>query len=510
MISGNRGITWRFFITFSSAAIYVASGCDTLNLPPLGPEEEAIAAAKEPVSRLINEASTDFEALASSGTADPVQAIIDALAGSEGVATVERSIDGSTVIITLSNGEIVSLITDGKDRADWQVASGRSAVADPPAHEAGPRTFHPGLRKTLANAAGADDDFIICEPTSFPQSKKACVVVAFQSQFNLNTDTITEPLSRAGYEVNVMNLATVADIVALRDALSTCGVLYISTHGSVSKTQAGDNANILSTELPLGQGDELRNQLRQLRANFSVDEIKTLLANTSGSGTARWGLTPAFFRSANYPNSLVFIDACQSDTAVGAGGDQLRKAFLDNGAGAFVGWTNSVSARLANPAAAGVFNGLAPEDLGVQSIELVTDPNNPGAGQSYEPLVQLSPPLAAVEVRLHIIGTDGFNRSETKMSDATGFVRFATVPGGAAGVEDTITVVTGGPQNGATVVNVTVQNNPALNGIWKLRWRPDEVEVADLVYSVSVDAHPSFNLACNNPDTTQTQTIIKF
>lgn len=478
-------------------------GCDTA-LRSLTPEEQAYVNTMSEAFAALKVAASDFEAIAATGAQDPVSALIAALSGKPGISKVERSSDGVTVIITLENGEVVAVMTDAKNRTEWQtLPTARQILPDPWTVDSGPRTYNAGDRKAAVNASSIEDDFIICEESSYPQSRKACVVINFQSLFKTNPANITEPLTHAGFEVTLRRLDSFDAVAALWNELSMCGVLYISSHGALSRTNQGLDANVISTEIEAG---DIFNQTFDMFGHFSLAQVRSFFVPVAEGGHVYWGLTPAFFASANYPNSFVFIDACQSDALAVAGG-QLRDAFIGNGAGFFLGWASSVSSDLANFAASAVFNGLAPNDIGVTAIELVTDPNKPGAGQSYEPLVQLTPPLPGVEVRLHVIGSDGFRRSEAKMSDGGGFVRFSSIPGGSSGVEDIITVVTGGPQNGASAVDVARRSNPV--GIQKLPWGTP-VTSAALLATLGAHAHPSFNLACNNPDTTQSQKIIKF
>lgn len=118
----------------------------------------------------------------------------------------------------------------------------------------------------------------------------------------------------------------------------------------------------------------------------------------------------------------------------------------------------------------------------------------------------VSPATAGVEIRLSISGTDGFQRSEVAKTDASGAVIFSTVPGGAGGVEDTISAVVGGANNSATVLDV-VKNSTTLNDVFKLPYNP---AVDGTLSKLSQSAVPGFNLICNNQVLTKTKTIVKF
>ncbi len=488
-------------------------GCDPMGgLIPPGAEATALGTEKEPAARLAESSAVDFEALVASGGTTPVEDLIDDLKVAPGVADAYLSVDGSTIIVELTDGERISLFTDEKHRAQWQAdGSGRRILADAALDVVESIRTDPGLRKSAAVAMGSTpDDFIICDETSFPQAPKACVVMNFPGQFRQDSANITTPLERAGFNVDVIRLQTIADVKQFQDSLSDCGVIYISTHGGVGETRAGKSANILATEIEIAQGSALASQMQEILGAYSGSQVNQNLAITGAAGKAYWGLTPEFFSQATYQNTMVFVDACQSDKTVDAGGDQLKDAFLGNGAGAFIGWNESISTKFSNPAVAAIFDGLAPADLGVTSLSIFTDPSDPGADQDYLPIVQVQPPVEGIEVRMSIVGTDFFRRSETKLTDSFGEAMFAVVPGGDAGVTDTITAVTGGADNGATVVDVSVKNDPTLPESCKLLWKSGAVSIANLKYSLRSGASAGFNLVCNNPDITTTDKVVKF
>ena len=87
------------------------------------------------------------------------------------------------------------------------------------------------------------------------------------------------------------------------------------------------------------------------------------------------------------------------------------------------------------------------EDLpeGQQWIEegkvlVIADPHDPAPGQSVSMTVRLTPAQAGVEISYEVHGTDGYNASGTKTTDANGEIAFS-IPGGATGVRDTIKVM---------------------------------------------------------------------
>lgn len=493
----------------------IAAGCDAFGgAVPVTPEGEALARQKEAAAALAAEASADFESLAAANSATAVDDLLAQLAARPGVVSAGLSSDGATIVVALNDGEVISLFTDEKHRAQWQASGApRPIVPDArPASGAEPFDARSATRGKAAAAAQSltPEEFIVCDPEAYPQSNKACIVMNFPFQFNQATDKIKTPLERAKFSVTTFRLQTFADVKALQDSLADCGVLYISTHGGVGETRTGIEANILATEIEIVQGAALPQQMSELLAIYNGGEVNEYLAPVGAAGRAYWGLTPSYFKTATYKNTFVFVDACQSDTPVAAGGDSLRAAFLERGAGAFLGWSDSISTKFSNPATEEIFEGLAPVDLAVQGVSISTNPSMPSAFESYVPTVQVQPPAAGIEVRLHIMGTDFFSRSETLLTDEFGEADFSSVPGASAGVTDTLTAVAGGADNGVTVVSAAKTNNPTLLESCQLAWQAGTVSIASLNFAVGPSTHAGFNIVCNNPEATTMTTFVKF
>ena len=70
--------------------------------------------------------------------------------------------------------------------------------------------------------------------------------------------------------------------------------------------------------------------------------------------------------------------------------------------------------------------------------------------------------------------------------------------------------VTGGADNGGTVVDVSVKNDPTLSQSSNLPWKNGSVSIANLKYSLRPGANANYNLVCNNPDVTTTDKVVKF
>lgn len=477
-------------------------------MPVMNAEQTAAFNAKWPAAGIGAGAALDFENLIAAANADPINALITKLRGTANVADVELSIDGATVMVKLANGERVAIMTDQKSRAEWKSTTvGKSIVWEIEDDEEPDvqRVWNLGSRKGLELVEnGATDNSIICNETTFPQSKKAILVMNFQTEFQQDVAKLREPLVRAGYEVAVVSIRTIEDLKKL-NSLGDYGVIYMSSHGNVRRNIDDRYGNVLTTEIEINHTDQaaFAGSIVDMIELYGADFTR-FVSMDAHKGKMYWSLTPQFFEQFTYRNTLVYADMCNSDKDV-PGGTQLRDAFRNRGAGAFLGWKGPVSTRFSNPAAETIMEGLSPRVAGVANVTVATNPADPGAWQSYVPSARVTPALQGVELRLSVSGTDGYASSETKTTAADGSAVFTAIPGGAAGVIDTITVVGGGADNGATVVN-TVNNNPDLQKIWNLPWTPQMGSKSTL----SLSAEDKFNLICNNLTLTETKTVVKF
>jgi hypothetical protein len=243
------------------------------------------------------------------------------------------------------------------------------------------------------------------------------------------------------------------------------------------------------------------------------------LAGTSAAD-AHYTLAPEFFAGVTYPNTMVYVDACSSAAPVapdraaqGKTARRLGDVFMENGAGAYLGWESPVNAALATRATAYLFDKLAPTVTNVNSITITATPPNPGVDVPYVLQATVDPPQAGVQVQLTVRGTDGFARDEPlsgealKVTDASGIVTFSEITGAkTAGVVDTITVSAGGAANTATAAEI-VKTNPELVP-YKLAWMNKVTSTAKL--AVDDRSKASFNLVCANQKLTQMTKVVKF
>jgi hypothetical protein len=450
---------------------------------PIDPEVAAEFEAEE----LAAEAATDYEDLVRSGNPDPIGALVVSMQANPNLTNVERHDSLGTVIATTTDGVPFGVMIAEMDRPEWRVVAGGPAASS--------RSF--GFPPAFAQIA--------CSPTNFPQSKKACLLRSTLTAAGAVQDEgIDQSLQKAGFDIaNIPFPSTIPQVIQLQQTLSTCGVLYIRAHGGGVENLAGKFGNHLVTEVTGATAEEKA----LLKTTFG-EAYKNYFGKKSSprSGKTHLTLSPEFFASVQYPNTLVFTNACGSGNGLHGwvGGSVLQKAFRDHGAGGFVGWNTVVSAELAGKAATEFFAALAPKVV-VDNVSITIAPPNPGAGQSYVVSAQITPASQGVDVSLSVRGTDGFTRDETAKTNTGGSVSFASIPGGAGGVTDSITVAVGGANDSQTAQSV-IQNSPTLQTTYKL----PQLLAAVGIKSLAHDEVPNFNLVCNNPKVTKTVAVVKF
>ena len=471
----------------------------------------AVFTKQLPAGELAGMASATFEQLVATADPDPVGTLVMRLQANPAVAQVERFEEDGSVVGVTTNDSAFSVSVAEQSRPEWQEASAATSG---------------GLVQSAADVAPQSEG-ITCHSITFPQSKTACIVALFQEELRpLDLLTISVPLGKLGFTVAELPLATPAQMKDLKSRLSTCGVFYIHSHGVITRNEAGTLGNHLATEILTGLPDQdaFRQRLAEMIVALGGDgaggaadtnaiaDYERFFGIYGHNGLSYYTLAPEFFASVTYPNTLVYADACSSDSPITVRDpvpvlvdSRLRRAFRDNGAGAFIGWSAPVRVGLANAVADAIFDELAPDATNIESVTLVA-PSNPPSGQPYVPQASVSPAQAGVELLLTVIGSDDFRRDDRGTTDANGQVMFSPVPGGAGGVVDTLTVSAGGAQNTDTVV-AALKALAELNNPWTLPWLADSTSIVDLNVNL---ATADYNLVCNNPRLVQQQAVVKF
>ena len=443
-----------------------------------GPAPDDDAAKEAAAEARAEAAAVEFEELVASGNPDPVGALVASLQADPAITDVERVDSGGTVVATL-DGVPFAVLTAEEDRPEWTETAGAA-----------------GLVSVMMAPP------IACDSANYPKSKKACILRSTLTAAGaVNDFGIEQSLERAGFTpTTVAWPTTIQQVISLHQTLSTCGVLYIRAHGGAAKNLAGEFGNHLLTEVTSASAEE-----KQLLKTTFGAEARSYFGKVAGTRTKKsyLTLTPQFFASVQYPNTLVFNNACFSHNGLQelAGGSVLKDAFLNSGAGAVLGWQSTVSAGLAGPAANEVFAGLAPKVL-VDAVAVAVSPPDPGPGESYVPSATITPATAGVEVSLSVRGTDGFTSDETATTDGSGHVTFGSIPGGQGGVIDSITVVAGGAGNSLSTLNA-VQSSPSLQGKFSIPWLGGVASIGGLNFTPR-NGNSNFNLVCNNQNLRQT------
>ncbi len=476
-------------VCFTVALVAACGGGGT------GTSDPEIAAELEAEER-AEEHAAHFQDLVTSGDPDPIGALVASMQADPNLTDVQRHDTLGSVIATTTDGVPFGIMVAEMDRPEWR------AVTAPPA--TGTVRASGDFGALIGNFPEAPKAQIACNSTNFPQSKKACILRSTLTAAGAVQDQgIDQSLVKAGFEIAPLNFPTrVQDVITLHQTLSTCGVLYIRAHGGGVPNLEGTLGNHLLTELTGATAAEKE----QLKSTFGPSYKKYFGKKTSSrTGKTHLSLSPEFFASVQYPNTLVFTNACGSgnDMQRYAGGSSLPNAFKSKGAGAVVGWKTVVSADMAGKAATEFFAALAPKVV-VDGVTINVPPTL-GPGQPYTPSATITPASAGVEVSLSVRGTDGFTRDETKLTNAGGTATFTAIPGGAAGVTDDVTVSVGGANDSQAAQNI-VQTSPTLQGVYNVSWYQTLMGVTTLGF----DANLGFNLVCNNPKITKTATVVKF
>ena len=79
-----------------------------------------------------------------------------------------------------------------------------------------------------------------------------------------------------------------------------------------------------------------------------------------------------------------------------------------------------------------------PYTIGIFTVSII--PPNPGPDQDYQVQVMVEPPKEGIAIEIDISGTDDFAYSDTATTGENGVVVFGPIPGGAAGVVETVVV----------------------------------------------------------------------
>ncbi|HLB54426.1 MAG TPA: hypothetical protein VJK71_04910 [Gemmatimonadales bacterium] len=298
-----------------------------------------------------------------------------------------------------------------------------------------------------------------------------------------------------------------ADLAKLRDELGSCGVLYISSHGTISnELNVGAAGTHITTEIEVPSDPTARDQLSSSLFSSLGGDGKAAVGMTTHKGKSYFTLSPFFFAKADYPNTFVYADACNSADTNGGTATTLNEIVQAKGAGGFFGWKGPISTKVSNPAADQIFSAMAPKVASNSSVTLSINPPAPGPGQSYVVTATLSPAAAGVEMQLSVRGTDGFTRDQTLTTNAAGQVTFTSIPGGASGVTDKVTVSAGGAQDSNAAGNA-INNDPTLSRVYKLPWSPADGSLSQFdKFTRSND----YNLACNNASVVKAEEVVKF
>lgn len=164
-------------------------------------------------------------------------------------------------------------------------------------------------------------------------TRKACVLDPFNYEFkrlayhDLFIRSIIRNLQRAGFIADYYKDNNVTIDLLKRLDNEEYGVIYINTHGFVDSE---------GTVLIFSGENRTLEKERLYLTDIGEDRIRCF--ESEGNVMGYYYVTPSFFavygNDTGYHNALVFVDACHS-----ANNTSMAAAFLDLGAGCYVGWT---------------------------------------------------------------------------------------------------------------------------------------------------------------------------
>lgn len=323
-----------------------------------------------PLSQASEMASSSIQNAISNNTFVDIAALVNNLKSLKGIKNV-WTVDNSSISLELENGFVNNISLVAQDdlnvfklstAASWTIKSSiakntnilkQQELSKFPISHLSFQNIEE--KKSLTNISinglpsfptTITPPYQISTNIAVPKSKKALILAPFQKSFNQEIEALKEVLETAGYETTLLT-ENVNPEQFNGNYLADFGVIYISTHGDVSKNFSSSPYTILSTNKPYHYTDSY--QFTNPVTAISIDDGPSA-GNYYAVGISyiKQTLTKKF------PNSLVFIDACLSAKLT-----DLRDFFLQNGASCFIGYTQSINSYDADPLAIETFAFLA-------------------------------------------------------------------------------------------------------------------------------------------------------
>jgi hypothetical protein len=206
-------------------------------------------------------------------------------------------------------------------------------------------------------------------------SLRALVMSPFQKDMEHHKISVLNPyhiLQDSQDPVFVVDPLMLNDIITVGDfkKLSNYGVIYLFTHG-------GRNPSTKEPSIVLSERVTLLKRLKYLALyRDSVVTTTPVLMEFSGSTITFkphdriFAITPEFIREhvSNLPNTLVFTSMCY-----GMNSDALGQAFINAGAGAFVGYNSETGTKYAASIANSVFVDLVSGSTLEEAVDAAID-----------------------------------------------------------------------------------------------------------------------------------------
>lgn len=310
------------------------------------------------------------------------QAMLAELAGQPGVLSATMSADGHSIVIKFESGlvhtvDFVHADTKSGGRYDPVVAARKLANSSQPEllyQQSGVQpqlSLMPNLQSLASTAASTAltlDDSI--------GSYRALALSPFKSDFGPYDDVdgayaLIQQSSTPAFTASAPLLEEAVEVASFKN-LSQYGVVIISSHGNLAGTD------------PVIAISEVATPLKQKLYYKDIHAGRLMLSHavtvsSSGNGSLfisdrqpdeTFKITPSFITRYNHgmPNTLVYMSTCY-----GGANNALADAFINAGAGAFVGYTDLVDTNYAFWAGQTFFDSLLTGKSVKQALKEATD-----------------------------------------------------------------------------------------------------------------------------------------
>jgi len=319
----------------------IFTGCGGNPVVPPG-DEPTIEEEYNTTTEIGNQASQEYLNLEDTyGKEQALQMTVDYLEQQTGIEAAFLDEESGTISFEFSNGMLGAIITHDTTQE-------KSIVED----------------KVKSSSPIGKINFLL---KGTPTEKKAILLCSdLTPPFGGSSQHIREKLESIGYWCRYEEEENVT--VELMKTLSEYGVVYIDSHGGIYKTKYENLVFIIT-------GQKVTTELFN-KYYYDLKSYQTLIRTWPVYDPFYWStptfaILPAFITkyTASYPDSLIYIDACDSYK-----NPTMAQAFIDAGAYAYCGYSTKIMAW--NYSEQTVFNYMVDEGWTLEDGVMMAGANN--------------------------------------------------------------------------------------------------------------------------------------